>query len=131
MRTLVLRWLINAVALYAAAYVVRGIHYGGQWWGFLIMAVIFGFVNAIIRPILRLLTCPLIILTLGFFTLVINALMLWLLSWLASVLERQTNLGFTFRVDGFMPAFWGALIISIVSFVLTMFLHEDRDDRRR
>ncbi|MBM4464472.1 MAG: phage holin family protein [Chloroflexi bacterium] len=119
MRKLLLRWLINGVALYVAAELVKGINVIGGWQAWAVMALIFGLVNALIRPILKLLTCPLIILTLGLFTLVINALMLQLASWLG----RQLGLGF--YVAGFWPAFWGALVISVVSFALTMLIGDE------
>jgi len=123
-RKLLLRWLINGVALYLAAELVRGINVRGGWLALAIMALIFGLVNALIRPILKLLTCPLIILTLGLFTLVINALMLMLASWLG----RQVGLGF--YVAGFWPAFWGALVISVVSFGLNLLI-EDEDEKKK
>ena len=123
---LLLRWLINGAALYVAAELVRGIDVKGGWLALAVMAIIFGLVNALIRPILKFLTCPLIMLTLGLFTLVINALMLQLASWLG----RQLGLGF--YVAGFWPAFWGALVISVVSFVLTMLIvDEDKEKKRR
>ena len=121
---LLLRWLINGVALYVAAELVPGIHADGGWQVLLFMALIFGLVNALIRPILKFLTCPLIMLTLGLFTLVVNALMLMLASWLG----RQLGLGF--YVAGFWPAaFLGALVISVVSFVLTMLIGDDDKDK--
>jgi putative membrane protein len=124
---LLIRWFINAVALAAAAYLVPGISVGeGQAWATVaIMSIIFGLVNALIRPLLKVLTCPLILLTLGLFTLIINGLMLWLSSWIAG----QLDVGF--QVAGFWPAFWGALVISIVSFVLSLIFGEDDDRRRR
>jgi putative membrane protein len=124
---LLLRWLINGVALYVATELVPGIHADGGWPVLVFMALIFGLVNALIRPILKFLTCPLIMLTLGLFTLVINALMLMLASWLG----RQLGLGF--YVAGFWPAaFLGALVISVVSFVLTMLIvDEDKEKKRR
>ena len=125
MRKLLLRWLINGVALYVAAELVRGIEVRGGWLALAVMALIFGLVNALIRPVLKLLTCPLIILTLGLFTLVINALMLMLASWLG----RQLGLGF--YVGGFWPAFWGALVISVVSFVLTMLIGDEDEKKKR
>jgi len=117
--------LINGVALYVAAELVRGIDVKGGWLALAIMALIFGLVNALIRPILKLLTCPLIIVTLGLFTLVINALMLELASWLG----RQFGLGF--YVAGFWPAFWGALVISVVSFVLNLLIGGDEKEKHR
>jgi len=125
MRKLLLRWLINGVALYVAAELVRGIDVVGGWQALAVMALIFGLVNALIRPILKFLTCPLIVLTLGLFTLVINALMLMLASWLG----RQLGLGF--YVAGFGPAFWGALVISVVSFALTLLTGDKDEDKKR
>jgi putative membrane protein len=122
---LLLRWLINGVALYVAAELVRGIDIKGGWLALAVMALIFGLVNALIRPILKFLTCPLIMLTLGLFTLVINALMLQLAAWLG----RQFGIGF--YVAGFWPAILGALVISVVSFVLTMLIGDDDKDKKR
>jgi putative membrane protein len=118
----VLRWLVNAVALYVAARIVPGIELGDNVVVVLGVALVFGLVNALIRPLLKLLTCPLIILTLGLFTLVVNAVMLLL----TSALSRAVGLAFV--VDGFWPAFWGALIISLVSLAVTFLLREQ--DRR-
>jgi putative membrane protein len=126
MRNLLIRWIINAVALAIAATLVRGIHMNGGWQVLALAALVFGLVNALIRPLVTLLTCPLIILTLGLFTLVINAGMLLLASWLAGIV----GLGFT--VEGFWPAFWGGLIISIVSAALSLVLKDEHErDRAR
>jgi putative membrane protein len=124
---LLISWIINAVALAAAAYLVPGIAIVGEpaWVAVAIMALIFGLVNALIRPLLKLLTCPLIILTLGLFTLVINGLMLWLSSWIG------TQFGIGFDVMGFWPAFWGALVISVVSFVLSLVFRDGDSQRER
>ncbi len=109
---LLLRILINAAALWVAAYFVHGIHAGGPG-SFLAVAVVFGLVNALVRPVLKLLSCPIIFLTLGLFTLVLNALMLMLTAWVGK------QLGIEFAVDTFWAAFLGALIVSIVSTVLS------------
>ena len=115
----VVRWLINAIALLAAAFVVPGIHLSAsgrpgfnEWVTLAIVAAIFGVINAIIRPVVVLLTLPLTIITLGLFVFVVNALMLMLTSRLA----RAFDLGF--RVDGFGAALLGALVIAVVSFIL-------------
>jgi putative membrane protein len=116
--------VINAVALLITAWVVTGIHLGAagphpttsDWVTLFIVALIFGLVNAVIRPILILLSLPLEIITLGLFIFVINAFMLLLTSWIAQAL------GLGFRVDRFLAALLGALIISIVSFVLSRVL---------
>ena len=114
----VLRLLINAAALWAATQIVPGVGYKGDGAYLLLVALVFGFMNALVRPILKLLTCPLIILTLGLFTFVVNGLVLWMTGALAG------RLGLGFRVSGFWPAFWGALVVSIVSVFLSVFVRE-------
>jgi putative membrane protein len=111
-----LRLLINAVALWVAVKIVPGISYTGDWLPFLAVAIIFGIVNAFIRPIVKLFTLPIIFLTLGLFALVVNGLMLWLTSWLS------TGLGFQFHVEGCLAAILGALVVSVVSALLSMIL---------
>ena len=123
MTKLLIRLLANALGLYIAARIVPGIHVGENWLGVLGIALVFGLVNALIGPLLKLLTCPFIILTLGLFTLVINAVMLLL----TSALSRAVGLSFV--VEGFWPAFWGALVISLVSLVLTLVIHDNDRDR--
>jgi putative membrane protein len=122
LRNILLRWLINAVALYLAVQLVPRIEATESWQTFAIVALIFGLVNALIRPILQFFTCPLIILTLGLFTLVINALMLLLTGWLAA------RFGVGFTVEGFGPAFLGALVVSIVSLALTMVVKDEGEE---
>jgi len=125
MNRLVIRWLINAAALWAAAALVPGIDYLG-WAALLIVALIFGLINALIRPILKVLTCPMQIATLGLFTIVINALMLMLLSWLAD------RFAIAFWVEQFWPdAVLGALVVSVVSIVGSIFLRDRKEERRR
>ncbi|HMQ32626.1 MAG TPA: phage holin family protein [Chloroflexaceae bacterium] len=123
---LLMRWLITAAALFVAALVVPGIAITDQngWVAVLVMAAVFGLVNAFIRPILTLLSCPLVLLTLGLFTLVINAFCLWLSSWIA-----QNWFGAGFTVSGFIPALIGGIVVAIVSFLLSIFL-PDEDERR-
>lgn len=120
---LLLRLLINAGALWAAATLVNGITFTGDTGRFLVVALIFGLLNALVRPILLLLSIPLLILTLGLFTFVLNAFVLMMLSGLSS------SLGLGFNVAGFLPAFVGALIVTVVSFVLSMVV-KPRDDKR-
>ena len=105
---LIAAWVVPGIDLAAA----RGLATPGQWLALLAVALIFGVVNAIIRPILFFLTLPITVLTLGLFIFVLNALMLLLTSWIAQGME----LGF--RVDGFLPALLGSLIVSIVSWAL-------------
>jgi len=117
---LLLRWVIIAFSLFVAAWLVPGIRVeGNAWLIYAVMAVILGFVNAVVRPLLKLLTCSLIILTLGLFVLVINGLILWLAS---SIAVNWFHVGF--YVDGFWSAFLGALIVSIVSIILSAFIKE-------
>ena len=118
MRSLLIRWLINTLAIYVAVQVVPGVHYAGGPVGFLMVALIFGLVNATVRPLLSVLTCPLVVLTLGLFVFVINAMMLLLTGWLSS----QFNLGF--RVEGFWPAFWAGLLVGLVSLFLSIMVGE-------
>ena len=118
MRSLFIRWLINTLALYVAVQVVNGLHYDKGPVGLLIVAAIFGLVNSTLRPILTVLTCPLVLVTLGLFTLVINAVLLMITAWLSS----QFDLGF--RVDGFWPAFWAGLLIGLVSVFLSLAVGE-------
>jgi putative membrane protein len=118
---LLLRLLATAVALAVAAALVDGISVGPgtdreRALTLLGVAVIFGLVNAIIRPILRLLTLPLVVLTLGLFLLVLNALMLLLTEWIAEQLHLA------FQVDGFWSAVLGALIVTVVSFLINIVL---------
>lgn len=105
--TLLLRWLINALVLLGIAYYVPGIRVAG-FYAALIAALILGLVNAVIKPLIVFLTLPVNILTLGLFTFVINAFLFW---FVATVVKG-------FEVTGFWPAFWGALIMSVVSWLL-------------
>lgn len=107
-----LRWAINAVSLLVAARVVGGIELHG-WESTIIVAALFGLVNIFIRPVVLVMTCLLQVVTLGLFTLVVNAAMLALTAWMAGKLDLQ------FEVDGFGAAFLGALVITVVSFVLS------------
>jgi putative membrane protein len=113
MRFLV-RLLINAAALWVATRIVPGVSYSGDSIYLFLVALVFGVLNALLRPLLALLTCPLLILTLGLFTFVINAFVLWITSALAG------RLGLGFHVDGFGAAFLGALVVSIVSLLLSI-----------
>ncbi len=127
--TLLLRLVGNAIALYVAAKLIDGIRFAesGQVdaGSLLAVALIFGVVNAVIKPIVKVATCPAYVLTLGLFTFVVNALMLLLTGWLAA------RFNITFRVDDFWPAFWGAIVISFVSFLLSMFISAESDDKSR
>lgn len=113
---LVLRWLASGAAVAAAAYLVPGIRLEGGITDLLAVALVLGLVNALVRPLLRWLACGLIVLTLGLFLLVINAGLLLFAAWLS----RQV--GVAFYVDGFTPALFGSLIISVVSFLISLLL---------
>jgi putative membrane protein len=112
------RLLVNAAALWVATRLVPGVSFDGGTLPFLGVALVFGVVNAFIRPVLQILTFPLIIVTLGVFALVVNGLMLWLTS------SMSASLGLGFHVSGFWAAFWGALVVSLVSLVLSMMIRE-------
>lgn len=117
---ILVRWVISALALFVAAWLVPGIQVSGTAWvAYALMAVVLGLVNALVRPVLKFLTCPLILLTLGLFVLVINAITLLLSARIANAL------GIGFYVHGFWPAFWGALIVSIVTIILSALVKED------
>ena len=115
-----IRLLVNAAALWVATQIVPGVSFSGGALPLLGVALVFGVVNALIRPVAKLLTFPLIILTLGVFALVINGLMLWLTSSLSSAL------GLGFHVSGFWAAFWGALVVSFVSTILSLFIADSK-----
>ena len=116
MARFVLRILINALGLWAAVRLVPGIVFEGGWLALLGVALVFGVLNAVVRPVLQLLTCPILILTLGLFTFVLNAVVLWLTSALSDAL------GLRFFAPWFLPAFLGALVVSAVSTVLSWLL---------
>jgi len=109
---LLVRFGINAFALFLASQWVRGVEVEG-WESLLIAAAIFGVVNALIRPVVLVLSCPFLVLTLGLFTLIVNTAMLALTAWVAGHLNLE------FEVHGFRAAFLGALLISAVSVVLS------------
>jgi putative membrane protein len=115
---LLIRVLINAAALWIATALVPGVRHEGSIGALLLVALLFGLVNAFVRPVLKLMTCPLLVLTLGLFTFVLNALILWL----TSALSRSLRLGF--HVDGFWAAFFGALVVSVVSVLLSLLVRD-------
>ena len=117
------RLLVNAAALWVATRIVPGVGYSGGVLPLLAVALVFGVVNAIIGTATKIVTFPIIILTLGIFILVINGLMLMLTSAVSSAL------GLGFHVSGFGAAFWGALVVSLVSTILSLFIRDSRRDR--
>jgi putative membrane protein len=122
--SILLRLLINAAALWAATQLVDGISFTGDVPTLLGVALVFGVLNVVVRPILKLLTLPFLILTLGLFTFVLNALMLLITS------AASGALGLGFHVDGFVPAFIGALVVTIVSFALSLFVGPGEDKKK-
>jgi putative membrane protein len=126
-----IRLVVNAVAIWLTSLVVPGIRIteastaGGQVVVVLVIALVFGLVNAFVKPIVQFFSIPFYILTLGLFTLVVNALMLLLTGWLTGF----THWGLT--VDGFWTAVWGGLLISVISWVLSLFLPDGEPDRER
>ena len=123
---LLIRWVILILALFVAAWLVPGIHVRQDaWTAYAAMAVILGLVNSVVRPVLKLLSCPLIILTLGLFVLVINGIALLLASKIA-----VNWFGVGFYVDGFWSAFLGALIVSLVSVILNLLVRDELERGR-
>ena len=122
MKKLLFRWIIVAIALGAAVWLIPGISVKDEkaWIAVAVMAVVLALVNAIIRPILAFLSCGCIIATMGLFMLLVNAFTLWLSSYIA---VNWLNVGFF--VDGFWPAIWGGIVVSIVAFVLSLFVKDD------
>ncbi|MGI5843916.1 MAG: phage holin family protein [Candidatus Xenobium sp.] len=114
---LLLHWLINAVAIWAAFLLVPGIHAQHHSMpALLLLAAVFGLLNTFVRPVLKFLSCPMLILTLGLGCLLINAFMFWMTGWVASAF------GVGFQVSGFFPAFFGALVVTVVSSLLHLIL---------
>lgn len=123
-RFIIIRWIIATIAVLVTAWIIPGITITGD--GIIValaVAVILGLVNAIIRPILILLSCGCIVLTLGVFMLVVNAASLWLASWFSQLL------GIGFYVDGFFPALFGSIVISLISWLLSIFLIGEDEQR--
>lgn len=119
-----LRLAINAAALWVAIQLVPGITFTGDWRLLFVVALVFGVLNLLVRPLLVILTFPFLIVTLGLFLLVLNAVMLWLTS------VASASLGLGFHVEGFSAAFLGALVVSIVSFALSVFVGPDKRKHR-
>lgn len=124
-RYTLLRWLFLSIAIALTAWIMPGVTIhgsGGQFWiNLIIIAAVYGLVNAIIRPIVMFFTCPCIALTLGLFILIINALMLSLTNWLLPNI---------LTVDGFWTTFFAALLISIFSGLLNIFLYDKNSEQK-
>ena len=119
MTKFILRWIINAIALFAAVSLVPGVILQGSWTSIIWLALIFGLINAFLGPLLKLLTCPLIFLTLGLFTLLINTFLFWLTG------QVGQAFGIGLVIDGFWPAFFGGLVVTVVSVVLSLILKDE------
>ena len=119
-----LRLLVNAAALWVATRLVPGISYTGDGASLFGVALVFGVLNVLIKPILFLLSLPFIILTLGLFTLVVNAVMLLITA------AASDALGLGFLVDGFVPALMGALVVTVVSWGLSMFVSDSEKSKK-
>ncbi|HMB24211.1 MAG: phage holin family protein [Chloroflexota bacterium] len=126
MTKFLLRWFINAIALYLAVLLLPGIDFRGGWVSLIWLALVFGIINALFRPLLNVLTCPLIILTLGLFTLVINTFLFWL----TSVIGQSLGLGLTISDPVWWNAFLGGLIVSVVSIVMSTIFKEELKGRK-
>jgi putative membrane protein len=121
----ILRWMINVVAIYVAILIVPGIQLQSGLVSVLWLALILGLINAFVRPLLKLLTCPLILLTLGFFTLLINTFLFWLTS------QVGQAFGINLVIDGFWPAFLGGLVVTAVSVVMSLILKDELKGRKK
>jgi putative membrane protein len=121
-----IRWLINAVALWVTTKIVSGIELttdsaGSAALTILLVALIFGLVNAIIKPIVKVVGCIFYVLTLGLISFVVNALLFLLVDWLAGRFDLP------FSIDGFWPAFWGAIVMGVVSWVLSLLVPDSAE----
>ena len=128
--TTILRLLVNAAALAVATWLLSGISLHDSTMGrkvltLLIAALVFGVLNALVKPVFKLVTTPIVLLTLGLFLVVINGCMLLLTSWVSG----KVDLGW--HVDGFLTAVVGALVVSVVSFLLSAFVPDAGERRRR
>ncbi|GAB3151269.1 phage holin family protein [Micromonospora sonneratiae] len=121
-----IRLVITAIALWITTLVVPGIEVSGRSAGvnaltLLAVALIFGIVNAVLKPIIKVVGCVFYLLTLGLIALVVNALLFLLTDWIAGQLDLP------FKVDGFWPAFWGAIVVAVVSWLISLVIPEPSD----
>ncbi len=120
-----IRLLVSAVAIYAAIAILQALHVSGitmestSWRDFIWLALIFAVINAVLKPILKVIGCPILILTFGLGSLLINTLLFYVLSWVA---QQVLHIGFS--VTSFLAAFLGSLIVSIISVVLNRILKD-------
>lgn len=127
MTKFILHLVINAIALYLAVLIVPGIDLRGSYASILWLALIFGLVNALVRPLLKVLSCALIMLTLGLFTLVINAFLFYL----TAVIGQSFNIGLLIADPVWWNSFLGALVVSVVSVIMTSILRDELKGRRK
>ncbi|MFB9836349.1 phage holin family protein [Actinoallomurus acaciae] len=123
---ILIRVVTTAIALWVATLIVSGIDLTTastpKKVGTLIaVAIVFGLINAFLKPIVKTFGCVFYILTLGLFALVVNGLLLWLASWASG------KMNLPFHVSGFWPAFWGAIVVGVVSWLLNLFVHDDKE----
>jgi putative membrane protein len=124
---LLIRWVISGLAIFLADWLIPGIEVSQSGWVvYAIMAVILGLINAVVRPVLKFLSCPLILLTLGLFTIVINAATFMLASYIA---ESWLKVGF--HVDSFWSALLGSIVVSIVTVLFNLLLKDDNERPRK
>jgi putative membrane protein len=123
LRRLAIAWAGNIAALFVAAALIRGIDYGNDWWVLVIAALVFSVVNALVRPVVFVLSLPLIILTLGIALFFVNLLMLYVTHWLVP----------EFQIDGFWSAVGGTIVVWLVNSLLsaTVFRGVQREEERR
>jgi putative membrane protein len=117
---LAVRWAFNVAALFVAAWLLSGISYGDSWWSLLIAAIVFTLANAFVKPVLAVLSIPFIVVTLGIFYFLINVLMLYLTDWIVG----------DFQIESFWWAVLGALIVSIVNFIMHLIFGDPGDKGR-
>lgn len=127
MTKFILRWAINAIALYLAVLILPGIDLRSGMVSIIWLALIFGLINALFRPLLQFLTCPLIVLTLGLFTVVINTFLFWL----TSIIGQSFGLDLVISDPVWWNAFLGGLVVSVVSVLMTLILKDELKGRRR
>ncbi|HWV84436.1 MAG TPA: phage holin family protein [Capillimicrobium sp.] len=124
-RKLAVAWAGNIAAIFVAAWLLNGIDYGDDWWALVLAALVFSLVNAFVRPVVTILSLPLIVLTLGIALFFVNLLMLYVTSWIVS--------GFT--IDGFWSAVGATIVIWLVNWLLSVTLfrrfHEEERERER
>jgi putative membrane protein len=116
MRALAIRWVSNVVALYVATWLLSGVTYGDEWWSLLIAAAVFTLINAWVKPVITILSIPFIVVTLGFFYLLVNVFMLYLTDWVVG----------DFEISTFWTGLLAAIIVGVVNFLLGFILPGDQ-----